>query len=230
MTKNLKLSEEQLKTLKLFSYYCASYGAKTAMFTVYLNEGGTIDWMDSYWYSETNTLIDTYDKIDNLIDYILRETELLDYYDYDDNGTLHFEIDVKERKMTIEGWHKDFSHIDKHLDWADEYEDFGDLKEDFDGFFEQMGGENGRLTFEGSGDSGFLEDNIELSNGQSMDIPSFFETWCYDMLSEYFGGWEINEGSQGSFEINSRKKRIELNFEENMEEDVPDGTVGYIEF
>jgi len=106
MTKNLKLSEEQLKTLKLFSYYCGSYGAKTATLTVYLNEGGSIDWVDSYWYSETNTLIDTYDKINELIDYILRETELLNYYDYDGSGTLHFEIDVKERKMNIEGYHR----------------------------------------------------------------------------------------------------------------------------
>ena len=228
--RTLELTDEQKKTLKLFSYYCGSYGAKTATLTLYLAENGSVDWWDDHWYSETGTRIETYDKINNLIDYIFNETNMMDYYDYDNSGTLEFEIDVKERKMTVQGWHKEFSHIDKHLDWADEYEDFGDLKEDFDGFFEQMGGENGRLIFEGSGDSGFLEDNIELSNGQSMDIPSFFETWCYDMLSEYFGGWETNEGSQGSFEINSRKKRIELNFEENTEEDVPDGTVGYIEF
>jgi hypothetical protein len=230
MTKNLKLSEEQLKTLKLFSYYCGSYGAKTATLSVYLNEGGSIDWVDSYWYSETSTLIDTYDKIDNLIEYIVRETELLDYYDYEGDGTLIFEIDVNERKLNIEGYHREFSTDNSYKEWNSEDDDFGDLKEDFDRFFEQMGNETGKLTFDGSGDSGQLHDNIELSNGQSMDIPLFIEAWCYDMLSEYFGGWEINEGSQGTFYIYPSKKLINLEFEQNIEDENSDGTVGYVEF
>jgi len=230
MTKNLKLSEEQLKTLKLFSYYCGSYGAKTATLTVYLNEGGSIDWVDSYWYSETSTLIDTYDKIDNLIEYIVRETELLDYYDYDNSGTLNFEIDVKERKINIEGYHREYSTDNSYKEWNSEDGDFGDLKDDFDRFFEQMGGETGKLTFDGSGDSGQLHDNIELSSGQSMDIPSFIEEWCYDMLGYHFGGWEINEGSQGTFYFYPSKKLINLEFEQNIEDENSDGTVGYVEF
>jgi hypothetical protein len=135
--RTLELTDEQKKTLKLFSYYCGSYGAKTATLTVYLNEGGSIDWVDSYWYSETNTLIDTYDKIDNLIDYIVRETELLDYYDYDSTGTLHFEIDVKERKMNIEGYHREFSTDNSYKEWNSEDNDFGDLKEDFDRYIKE---------------------------------------------------------------------------------------------
>jgi hypothetical protein len=230
MTKNLKLSEEQLKTLKLFSYYCASHGAKTAMLTVYLNEGGSVDWQDDVWSSETGTRIESYDKIDNLIDYIFNETDLMDYYEYDNQGSLQFKIDVKERKMTIEGWHREYSTQDSGMQWSDSNDDFGDLKEDFDRFFEQMDGENGKIGFDGGGDSGYLDDNIELSNGQSMDIPSFIESWCYDMLGSNYGGWEINEGSQGSFNINPSNKLIELYFEENIEEEDSDGTVGYVEF
>jgi uncharacterized protein YggL (DUF469 family) len=228
--RTLELTDEQKKTLKLFSYYCGSYGAKTATLTVYLNEGGTIDWIDSYWYSETNTIIETYDKINELIDYILRETELLNYYDYDGSGTLEFEIDIEERKMSIEGWHREHSTRDSIMEWSDGNDDFGDLKEDFDRFFEQMDGENGRIEFNGSGDDGYLEADIELSNGQSMDIPSFIQEFCYDMLRSNYGGWEINEGSQGSFKINPSNKLIELYFEENIEEEDSDGTVGYVEF
>jgi len=230
MTKNLKLSEEQLKTLRLFSYYCGSHGAKTATLTVYLTEGGSVDWQDDVWHSETSTRIESYDKIDDLIDYIFNETDLMDYYQYDNSGTLQFNIDVKERKMSIEGWHREYSTQDSGMQWSDSNNDFGDLKEDFDRFFEQMDGENGRIEFNGSGDSGYLDDNIELSNGQSMDIPSFIESWCYDMLGSNYGGWEINEGSQGSFTINPSNKLIELYFEENIEEEDSDGTVGYVEF
>jgi len=228
--RTLELTDEQKKTLKLFSYYCGSYGAKTATLTVYLNEGGTIDWIDSYWYSETNTVIETYDKIDELINYILRETELLNYYDHDGSGTLHFEIDVKERKMAVEGYHREYSTDNSYKEWNSEDDDFGDLKDDFDRFFEQMGDETGKLSFDGSGDSGQLHDNIELSSGQSMDIPSFIEEWCYDMLQYHFGGWEINEGSQGSFYFYPSRKLIELQFEQNIEEVEGDGTVGYVEF
>ena len=230
MTKNLKLSEEQLKTLKLFSYYCASHGAKTAIFWVYLTEGGSVDWQDDVWSSETGTRIESYDKIDNLIDYIFNETDLMDYYEYDNQGSLQFKIDVKERKMTIEGWHREYSTQDSIMEWSDGNDDFGDLKEDFDRFFEQMDGENGRIEFNGSGDSGYLNDYIELSNGQSMDIPSFIQEFCYDMLGSNYGGWEVNEGSQGSFKINPSNKLIELYFEENIEEEGSDGTVGYVEF
>jgi len=132
--------------------------------------------------------------------------------------------------MTMTGWHREYSTEDSHKEWSDEDGDFGDLKEDFDRFFEQMGGENGRLGFDGSGDSGQLHDNIELSSGQSMDIPSFIEEWCYDMLGHHFGGWEINEGSQGSFYFHSPKKSVTLDFEQNIEDDMSDGVVGYVEF
>lgn len=228
--RTLELTEEQKKTLKLFSYYCGSYGAKTATLTVYLSEGGSVDWQDDYWYSDSGTRIEDYDKINDLIDYFFNDTTLMDYYDYDGTGTLEFEIDIKERKMTITGWHREYSTDDSYKEWNDEDGDFGDLKEDFDRFFEQMGGENGRLGFDGSGDSGQLHDNIELSSGQSMDIPSFIEEWCYDMLGHHFGGWEINEGSQGSFYFHSPKKSVTLDFEQNIEDDMSDGVVGYVEF
>jgi len=112
MVKNLNLSPEQLKTLKLFSYYCGSHGARTAFGYVYLAEYGTIDYVDNYWYSDSGTRIDTYDKISDLIEYIIRGTEMLDYYDYEGNGTLIFEIDVNERKLKIEGYHKEYSTND----------------------------------------------------------------------------------------------------------------------
>jgi hypothetical protein len=106
MVANLKLSPEQLKTLKLFSYYCGSHGANTAFAYAYLAEYGTIDYIDNYWYSETNTRIDTYDKIDELIEYILRNTNMLDYYNYEGNGTLMFEIDGKPFNAAVNGDHE----------------------------------------------------------------------------------------------------------------------------
>ena len=60
--RTFELTEEQKKTLKLFSYYCGSYGAKTATLTVSLAENGSVDWQDDYWYSDSSTRIESYEK------------------------------------------------------------------------------------------------------------------------------------------------------------------------
>ena len=60
--------------------------------------------------------------------------------------------------------------------------------------------------------------------------PSFFEDWCYAKLGAEYGGWEINEGSQGTFYIDPETKTISLHFEQNIEDDVCDGLVAYAEF
>jgi len=226
MVTNFELSPEQLKTLKLFSYYCGSYGAKTATMYVYIQEYGSVDYMDEQWYSETGTRIEGYDKINDLIQYILTSTSLLDYYEYENSGTLIFEIDVHERKMKVDGYHRESGTNDSTYSWSYE-DDIFNRKEDFAELFSMMRGMTGELTFEGGGDSGYLQDKIELYGSEPISVPTFLEDWCYDKLP---GGWEINEGSQGRFLINSTDKTIELDYQENVEDEFSDGTVGYVEF
>lgn len=60
------------------------------------------------------------------------------------------------------------------------------------------------IEYNGFGDSGSIESiiwkgNIELENST---IHSEIEDWVYNELSARYGGWEINEGSQGNCEIN----------------------------
>ena len=224
MVKNLNLSPEQLKTLKLFSYYCGSHGARTAFGYVYLSEYGTVDFIDNYWYSDSNTRIDTYDKISDLIEYIISGTEMLDYYDYEGNGTLIFEIDVNERKLKIDGYHKEYSTNDSSYEWSEKNGDFEGV---LDEVFSDLGGDTAIVTFEGGGDSGFINDNMEVIGVGDRPVPKTLEDWCYGQIPS---GWEINEGSQGRFIVNSMKKIIELEYGENVEDELSDGTVGYVEF
>ena len=224
MVKNLNLSPEQLKTLKLFSYYCGSYGAKTATMNVYLYEGGGIDHVNNYWFSETGTKIDTYDKISDLIEYILNDTDILEYYDYEGNGILIFEIDVNERKLKIDGYHIEYSTNDSSYEWSDEEGDFEGVMDDV---FNELGGDTAKLEFNGGGDSGYIDDHMEVFGVGNKPVPASLEDWCYKKLP---GGWEINEGSQGKFIINSKERTIELDYEENVEDELSDGTVGYVEF
>jgi hypothetical protein len=70
------------------------------------------------------------------------------------------------------------------------------------------------LKYNGGGDSGYIESNFE--SGQS--VPTEVEEWCYQQLEENFGGWEINEGSQGEFQFDFNEKTVILSHTYNIEE------------
>lgn len=63
------------------------------------------------------------------------------------------------------------------------------------------------LRYNGSGDSGYLEDRFE--NGEP--VPGPVENWCERELSRNFGGWGNNEGSEGNFIFNMGNNTAELN-------------------
>jgi hypothetical protein len=62
------------------------------------------------------------------------------------------------------------------------------------------------LKYNGGGDSGYIESDFE--NGERS--PDEVEEWCYKQLEENFGGWEINEGSQGEFQFDFNEKTVIL--------------------
>ena len=62
------------------------------------------------------------------------------------------------------------------------------------------------LKYNGGGDSGYIESDFD--NGEP--VPSQIEDWCYKELEENFGGWEINEGSQGEFQFDFNEKTVVL--------------------
>jgi hypothetical protein len=70
------------------------------------------------------------------------------------------------------------------------------------------------LKYNGGGDSGYLESDFE--NGET--VPTEVEEWCYQQLEENFGGWEINEGSQGEFQFYFDEKKVILSHTFNIEE------------
>ena len=70
------------------------------------------------------------------------------------------------------------------------------------------------LKYNGGGDSGYIESNFE--SGQP--VPPEIEEWCYQELEENFGGWEINEGSQGEFQFDFNEKTVILSHAYNIEE------------
>jgi hypothetical protein len=72
-----------------------------------------------------------------------------------------------------------------------------------------------KLEYNGGGDSGFVENNF---NPGTDSVPSGIEDWCYQQLENNFGGWEINEGSDGAFIFDFNTSTVTLDHTYNTEE------------
>jgi hypothetical protein len=97
------------------------------------------------------------------------------------------------------------------------------------------------VSFDGSGDSGQIEDIGAASDGQPRDLPAdtivigraywgrsepdkmecsvytAVETLTYDFLEETHGGWENNEGAYGDFTFTVADRSIILDYNERIE-------------
>ena len=142
---------------------------------------------------------------------------IIDYFDDADlysNLPDGSDIDYQRFEITIDGVKREISltHIYSYFSEGDsmgiEYDDMIEEWEEKGVFDDVSIPEDGYLTlkYNGGGDSGYIESDFE--NGEP--APGAVEEWCYQQLSDNFGGWEINEGSQGEFQFDFNEKTVIL--------------------
>jgi hypothetical protein len=87
------------------------------------------------------------------------------------------------------------------------------------------------ISFEGGGDNGYIDDSIYFTNGRSR-VGDFgkLEEYLYDMLEKALPGWEINDGSQGTFTIDLEQGTINLALGINTIEMESAGTLARFQF
>jgi hypothetical protein len=147
------------------------------------------------------------------------ENDLVKQPDVDDInwGRVSVEIDCKTKEISIS---YDYSYYDvgnsESVTHSLDEDDDENLMEVFDALEndEEIIDRVLQVDYNGSGDSGYLED--DFTNGNS--VPAVVSDYAYNMLENSFGGWEINEGSQGNFEIDLDRKEITLTHTSNIEE------------
>lgn len=143
--------------------------------------------------------------------------KIIDYFDDADlysNLPDGSDIDYQRFEITIDGVKREISltHIYSYFSEGDsqgvEYDDMIEEWEEKGVFDDVSIPEDGYLTlkYNGGGDSGYIESDFE--NGERS--PDEVEQWCYQQLEENFGGWEINEGSQGEFQFDFNEKTVIL--------------------
>ena len=154
-----------------------------------------------------------------LLNYVC-ENDLIRTPDVDDVNWQRIEIDLDCEDSTIsvvlDYNYYDVGDTESDTRSLEEEEENESLKEVFDVLEDDPDIQDRILTidYSGGGDSGYLEDSF--NNGDS--VPAVVSDFCYNMLENRFGGWEINEGSQGNFEIDLDRKEITLNHTYNIDE------------
>jgi hypothetical protein len=137
----------------------------------------------------------------------------VDYLDEEDVNYDNIEIEIIADSSMLEvtrHWGYEQPGDSRGLTWGDDTEDTELVKRLMDEIRESGArpDSNGilQLDYSGGGDSGYIEPSF-VDGGR---VPANIEDWCYEVLENNYGGWEINEGSQGYFIFDTRKNIIEL--------------------
>jgi len=117
-----------------------------------------------------------------------------------------------------------------------------DLKDIVFDFLDERGVDTFTVRFDGSGDSGQIEDieldkellenkldGIKVPNGirysqngaeqlwtEARNLEKVIESVCYQVLEQVCSGWEINDGSYGEFTFDVKKRKVSLDFNERI--------------
>jgi len=218
-----QLTPDELKTLQLFAYYCRSYGADDVYTTFYLSACSR-DWNDDRWYSnQTSSSIESYERIDELIEKLVDDNTILDKFDEcDGSQRIEVEIDCKEKILVIQAYETVYGSEPHGSDYSLEDIKSEYTEEEYNAvveLFERLDGANARVDFSGGGDDGYIEDDM-MVGGERYDIPKPIEELLYSMLGRNYAGWENNEGAFGSWEFDSSDQTIIFDFNYNTEEEV----------
>jgi hypothetical protein len=226
------LTPEDKKYLRRVCRYLASLGMQDGSIELTIDDYGDFDFTEINWEQETHFTNNYSAEIpDGLLpilkkvgDYI-QENGLYNGPEEDNLNyeRIDFDIDCQDQELSINHWWSFYGRGDTNsVTWDDE--EGKDIFEEWekDGVLEDLDVPNGgilTLKYNGSGDSGYIESNFdETGDG----VPTAIEDWCYRQLEYNFGGWEINEGSDGEFIFNFDNMEIELRHTYNTEEDAHD--------
>jgi hypothetical protein len=203
--------KSNLPNFKLLYFFLKSEGHDyiTVSFNI---QSGEIDyWYDAYGRGSIKLperLKNFYEKLVNLV--MEEDFEI----DYDNYHTINVTYDIDDNQLLIRD--NEVVLVTKDTGTSEEI-DSPDLLETMKNWLDK-GILMMKVEFNGGGDSGYIEDYGYDEKGNNHPIPASMEDFLYNMLESNFGGWEINEGSQGQFEIYNKSSEIILSIGVNEEE------------
>jgi hypothetical protein len=219
------LTPDDKKYLRRISNYLNSIGMKDGNIEIDFNDGhgdiADINYNQITHFSNNYSaeiplgLTQIVEKIMNYIDSEGLYNELdVDAVNYE---RLDIDIDTITKEISVNHW---WSYYDKgdsnsiEFDSQEDLEQFDNWRSDEFSLLEIP--ESGILTlkYNGSGDSGYIENDFDETGDH---VPAGVEDWCYKVLEDNYGGWEINEGSDGEFVFDFNNSMVTLNHTMNIE-------------
>lgn len=209
----IQLTPEEKKSLSQYFIYIRSFGSTTANATCYFEYGSFVYGGDIY---TNGRIIEKFKPVELLMERILNDIDPDDF----DNDEFHDQDELDYFSIDF-----DFDCLNKTIDVncnfsVRDYQDAGSSgeipEEVFDEIFKEYSVTEIVCAYNGGGDSGYIENDMELG-GDTVPTPSGIEDYCYTVLED-FGGWEINEGSQGSIRFNLKSKEYSIDHQWNTEE------------
>ena len=214
-------SDDSKKMLKKIKYICMSYGRDSFEQNFSVHDGDSQ--IDYHFY---NYGVKLPEDATNYLDFVFTEfaddnIDIIDWGaagNYDPTGycQLTFLLDFKNNKVKIsqslQFYDTDYNSTEISSDMLplNVIDTLNEIREKRDSEFMEV-------SFNGSGDSGYIDAAYD-SRGKVFSVPADLEDYLYSAIGNYVGsGWEINEGSQGTFYINLVTKNIEFKYGLNIE-------------
>lgn len=215
------LTDNDKKLLRVFSKYLNSYGIKVGY--VMMGDGSgdelpygieNIDPNDYYIHTRFHDSIPEIilkflkKLLDNSKEIILKFLDGIDVeVDYFELKTI-VDTNTREISVVLEISYINSQFENVNIDSGNE-EIFKEIKDNYYDVKERL-----VVNYIGSGDSGFIETYIN-EKGNTMPENAIIEDFCIEVLSDYFGGWEINEGSSGNIVFDIKENEIHINHDQN---------------
>lgn len=225
-----QLTDKEKKDLKIFCLEMRANGADSVSKSFHYEYGKYQDWYMADWYGNWGGIIRHHDpNVDDIIKNIIDQEGLETIFDNADEeqGWFDVDIDCLENKIKITASH--YNMVDRDRSTSVDLKRYEKTNEIFINL-ERENQEEGVVYFDGSGDSGDINSDIEYTNGDTQRLSNDIEDDLYRILENYWGGWEINEGSHGRFIFIRDKKELYLEFYERTEEEEDLGQVYYTQF
>jgi hypothetical protein len=213
------LNEKDKQNLRILSRYLRSQGMKYGLIEFEVDYGDNFDMENknsftNNWTAEIPNLVK--DTLQKVVDEFKDNMTELENYSF---NYFEINIDAVDQQLTVS---QNFGYYERGdeetIEWS--LDNGEDIKEMFNSLDESDEEYDDILTlsYNGSGDSGYIESEFD----EGGDVPSDVENFCYRKLESHFGGWEINEGSDGRFIFDRNNKTITLEHANNIERNESD--------
>ena len=237
----MELTDKQKHDLRRFSLILNSLNMEDGVEYVYRHYDEWEGYEPEGPYYRNKNVKDELDFIPGSIGPLFEEikdnfdTDLF-YNDYYDNYTGGLQIFVNaEKKMLIVKYYyytlrtedsrieKTFKDLSEMTNpWRSGERELTKLtNEDFLNEMKEIYGSYVELKYDGSGDSGWIDDNVDSEKESKVSTPQL-ENIAYEALEMFHAGWEINEGSSGSMTFNFENQTFIIDHYTNIEEEVED--------